>query len=158
MKVFRELVAVLGLLSAIFVVVFNYRELPQRIPTHFNAAGVVNHWGDKSSLWALVGVTCFLYAMLSLVRFLPTSLMNVPVGEEQRATAIPICFDMIGWLKAEIMCMFAFIVWTAVAVVQGRSQGLGGWFLPVTMIAIFGTVVFYLVRIRRLDRASRAEG
>jgi hypothetical protein len=65
---------------------------------------------------------------------------------------------MIGWLKAEIMCMFAFLTWTAVAVVQGRSQGLGTWFLPVTLVAIFGTVVLYLVRIRRLGRASRAEG
>ena len=106
MKVVRELIAVFGVLSAIFVVVFNYRDLPQRIPTHFGITGVADGWGGKSSLWALVGVTCFLYAVLSLVRFLPPKLMNVPVTEEHRAAAIPISLEMVGWVKAEITCMF----------------------------------------------------
>jgi uncharacterized membrane protein len=150
MKTFRELVAVLGLLSAIFVVVFNYRDLPQRIPTHFGVSGVVDHWGDKSALWLIVGLSCVLYAVLSLVRFLPTSLINVPVAQEQRAAAIPISFEMIAWLKAEVMCMFAFLTWTVVGVVEGRGQGLGVWFLPVTMVVIFGTIAFYLVRMLRL--------
>jgi len=154
MKAFRELLSALGLLSAIFVVVFNYRTLPQRIPTHFGASGLADGWGDKSSLWVLVGVTCFLYAMLSLVRFLPASSMNMPVAEEQRAAALPMVFEMIGWLKAETICVFAFIVWTAVAVVQGRSQGLGAWFLPVTLVAIFGTIAFYVPRMMRLGEAK----
>jgi len=152
MKVVRELIAVFGVLSAIFVVVFNYRDLPQRIPTHFGLTGVADGWGGKSSLWALVGVTCFLYAVLSLVRFLPPKLMNVPVTEEHRAAAIPISLEMVGWVKAEITCMLAYIVWSAVAVVQGHSQGLGVWFLPVTLVTIFGTSLFYTLRMRRLGR------
>jgi uncharacterized membrane protein len=150
MKTVRELVAALGLLSTIFVVAFNYRELPQRIPTHFGASGLANGWGDKSSLWALVGVACFLYAMLSLVRFLPPSAMNMPVAQEQRAAALPMTLEMIEWVKAETICMFAYIVWTAVGVAQGRSLGLGAWFLPLTLVVIFGTIAFYMVRMRRL--------
>jgi uncharacterized membrane protein len=157
MKAFRELVAVLGLLSAIFVVVFNYRELPQRIPTHFGVSGVVDGWGDKSALWQIVALSCFLYIVLTLVRFLPPNAMNLPVREEQRAAAVPISLEMIGWVKAETTCMLAFIVWSAVGVVQGRSQGLGAWFLPVTMATIFGTIAFYLARMLRLGRAKADE-
>jgi hypothetical protein len=152
MKAFRELVAALALLSAIFVVVFNYRELPQRIPTHFGVSGAADGWGDKSSLWIIVGLACFLYAVLSLMRFLPPKLMNVPVSEEHRAAAIPISLEMVGWIKAEITFMFAYIVWSAVAVVQGQSQGLGAWFLPVTLVAIIGTSLFYSLRMIRLGK------
>jgi uncharacterized membrane protein len=158
MKAFREVLAALGVLSAICVAVFNYRELPQRIPTHFGLSGMADGWGDKSSLWILVGIACFLYAVLSLVRFLPPKWMNVPVADEHRAAAIPISLEMVGWAKAEITCMFAYIVWSAVAVVQGRSKGLGAWFLPVTLVTIIGTGLFYTVRMMRLDRASGTGG
>jgi uncharacterized membrane protein len=158
MKVVRELLAALGLLSAIFVVVFNYRELPRRIPTHFGMTGAADGWGDKSALWILVGLVCVSYAVLSLVRFLPANAMNLPVAEEQRGAAMPIGLEMIGWVKAETTCMFAFIVWTAVAVVEGRSQGLGAWFLPVILVTIFGTIAFYFVRMRRLDSSKPDEG
>jgi uncharacterized membrane protein len=154
MKTLRELVAVVGLLSAIFVVAFNYRELPQRIPTHFGLSGLADAWGDKSSLWIIVGLTCVLYAIFSLVRFLPPRLINVPVSEEHRAAAIPISLEMIGWVKAEIACMFAYIVWSAVAVVQGNGHGLGVWFLPVTLITIIGTSLFYTLQMRRLGRSD----
>jgi hypothetical protein len=35
-------------------------------------------------------------------------------------------------------------------VAQGRSLGLGAWFLPLTLVVIFGTIAFYMVRMRRL--------
>jgi hypothetical protein len=44
-----------------------------------------------------------------------------------------------------------------VAVVQGRSLGLGAWFLPVTLLAIFGTIAFYLTRIMRLKNVDGQE-
>jgi len=136
MKAFRETLAAVGLLSAIFLVVFNYRELPQRIPTHFDASGVANGWGDKSSLWVLVGIACFLYLLLTLVRFLPPNSMNIPVSQEKRAAAIPLALAMIGWLKFETMCIVAFILWSTVAVAQGQRQGLSAWFLPVTLVRL----------------------
>jgi uncharacterized membrane protein len=150
MKALRELIAVFGLLSAIFAVVFNYRDLPQRIPTHFNAAGIANGWGDKSALWALVGVSCFLYLMLTLARFIPAKLINVPVGPDQRAAAIPIALEMLAWLKAETACIFAYIVASMVSIAQARTLRLSPWFLPVTMIAVFATTLFYIARMRTL--------
>jgi uncharacterized membrane protein len=157
MKSLREILAAAALLFTVVTAATSYSTLSQRIPTHFNAAGVADGWGDKSSLWMLVAVACFLYVVLTLVRFLPSSLINVPVAQEQRAAAIPISLEMIEWVKAETICMFAFIVWTAVAVVQGRSLGLGAWFLPVTLLAIFGTIAFYLTRIMRLKNVDGQE-
>jgi hypothetical protein len=55
---------------------------------------------------------------------------------------------MLAWLKAETACIFAYIVASMVSIAQGRSVGLSPWFLPVTMIAVFATTLFYSARMR----------
>jgi uncharacterized membrane protein len=150
MKPLREILAAAALLFAIVTAATSYSTLPQRIATHFNASGIANHWGDKSALWEVVGIACLLYLVLTFIRFAPASTFSVPVPPEQRAAAIPIALDMIAWVRAEAMCMFAFLTWAIVATTEGRSQGLGIWFLPVTLLAIFGTIAFYLTRMMRL--------
>ena len=157
MKPLREILAAAALLFTVVTAATSYSTLPQRIATHFNAAGVANHWGDKSALWEVVGIACFLYVVLTVIRFAPESTFSVPVPPEQRAAAIPIALDMIAWVKAETMCMFAFLTWAIVVTTQGRSQGLGIWFLPVTLLAIFGTIAFYLTRIMRLGRSNEGK-
>jgi hypothetical protein len=57
---------------------------------------------------------------------------------------------MVGWVKVELVWVFAWINWTMVSVAMGRSAGLGLWFLPVTLVAILGTTGFYLWRILRV--------
>jgi uncharacterized membrane protein len=154
MKSLRETLAASGLLCAIFTVALNYSALPQRIPDHFDANGLVNGWGDKSSLWFLVGITCVVYLGMTLIRFAPQSSFSVPVGPEQRAAAIPIALDMVAWLKAEITWLFAANTWSMVVVAQGRSHGLGAWFIPITLLTVFATVLYYIARMMRLGRSN----
>ena len=156
MKALRELLAAIALLFTIVTAATSYAALPQRIATHFNASGAVNHWGNKSALWEIVGIACLIYLVLTLVRFAPASSFSVPVPPQQRAAAIPIALEMIAWIKAETMCMFAFILWAVVAASEGRSQALlSPWFLPATLLAIFATVAFYTARMMRLKHRSR---
>jgi hypothetical protein len=35
---------------------------------------------------------------------------------------------------------------------MGLQVGLGAWFIPVTLIVVFGTCVFYLTRISKTIR------
>jgi len=37
-----------------FLIKTNMPRLPERIPTHFNAAGEANGWGSPDSLWVLL--------------------------------------------------------------------------------------------------------
>jgi uncharacterized membrane protein len=41
-----------------------WNSLPARVPTHWNAAGKINGWGDKSSLLIAVGIPVFVYIIL----------------------------------------------------------------------------------------------
>lgn len=150
MKALREILAAFGLLFAIRIAVQNYSTLPQRIPTHFDANGLVNGWGDKSMLWEFVGIACIVYIVFSLLRFLPQNSIGLPVGPEERAAAVPIAMEMFGWLKAESTWILAAITWSMAAVAQGRSKGLIVWTTPALLLLILATVSFYLFRIMSL--------
>jgi uncharacterized membrane protein len=149
MKVLRELLAAAALAFTIFTVATNYSALPKRIPTHFDAHGAINGWGDKSTLWSLVAVVAFQYILLSLIRFFPQSMMNLPIRPEQRAAALPFGYAMADWIKAEVCCLFAFIVHSMLAAAKGHAQGPGLGF-TVSLVAIFGTSIYYITRMTRV--------
>jgi len=123
---------------------------PQVRPTLFDGPGVANGWGDRSMVWFVVGIGCFMYGMMTLASFFP-SLISMPVSRERMVAAQPIAIEMIGWVKVEAVWVFAWISWMTVSVALGRSTGLGVWFLPVTTVAIFGTLGFYLWRILKVQ-------
>jgi len=149
MKSLREFLAAAGLIVMVGVVAMHYGALPQVIPTHFDGAGVADGWGSKSMVWFVVGIGCFTYVMMMLASFFP-SLISMPVSRERMVAAQPIAIEMIGWVKVEATWIFAWISWMTVSVALGRSTGLGVWFLPVTTVAIFGTLGFYLWRILKV--------
>lgn len=154
MKALREILAALGVLFAILAAAYGYFALPSRIPTHFNAANVVNGWSDKSFLWLFVGIACVVYVGLTLIRYAPESSFNVPVSPEQRAAAIPIALDMVAWLKAEMTWIFAGTTWLIVALAQGHNPGLTMWFIFPATGVVFATVVYHIARMVRLKPAS----
>ena len=136
----REFLGLMGLGGMVVIVATHYAALPQLVPTHFNASGVADGWGDRSSLWMLVGIGGFLYVLLTLSRFLPQSMINLPpMSEEKRAAAIPLTYEMLDWIKVEIMWIFAWLCWSVVTVATGTRDGLGAWFLPATIFATVGT-------------------
>ena len=59
LKTVRELIAVAGLVFSVAVVADFYSRLPERIATHFNAEGMANGFGARSTLWVLVGIAVF---------------------------------------------------------------------------------------------------
>jgi len=151
MKSLRELLATIGLLFAILTVAVQYHDLPRRIPVHFAANGLANGWGDKSSLWFLVGITCLVYLGLTMIPFAPTGSFSLPVSPKLRAAAIPLALDMVAWLKAELTWIFAAITWSMVVVAQGHSRGMTPWFTPLAFGVVFATVLYYIARMLALS-------
>jgi uncharacterized membrane protein len=154
MKVLREILAALGVLFAILTAVYGCFTLPQRIPTHFNAANIADGWDDKSSLWFPVGIACVVYLVLTLIRFVLERYVNVPVGSEQRAATIPIGLEMVAWLKAEMTWIFAGTNWLTVALAQGHNPDLTMWFIFPVLAVVFATLIYYIARMIRLSATN----
>ena len=148
MKTVRELIALAGLVFTVAVVADFYSRLPERIATHFNGAGVANGLGARSTLWVLVGIAVLLYATLSAINWVPRMVsLKRPLAPEQEKMVLAESMAMVGWIKAVVCWMFAYLCLAMVRNGMGLQVGLGVWFLPVTLLAVLGTCVVYGVRI-----------
>ena len=148
MKIVRELIALAGLVFSVMVVADFYSRLPERIATHFNEAGAANGFGAKSTLWVLVGIAALLYATLSAISSLPRVVnLKRPLAPEREKVVLAESMAMVGWIKAEVCWMFAYLCLAMVRNGMGLQVGLGWWFLPVTLVVVLGTCVVCLVKI-----------
>jgi uncharacterized membrane protein len=152
-KTVRELIALAGLVFAAAVVADFYSRLPERIATHFNESGMANGFGAKSILWVLVGVAVLLYLTLTAVGGLSRLVrLQRPLAPEREKVVLAESMAMMGWIKAVMCWMFAYICLAMVRNGMGLQEGLGAWFLPVTLVVVIGTCGVYLMRIFRVIR------
>jgi uncharacterized membrane protein len=148
LKTVRELIAVAGLVFAAAVVADFYSRLPERIATHFNEAGVANGFGARSTLWVLVGIASLLYSTLSVINFVPRVVnLKRPLAPEREKAVWVETLAMVGWIKAEMCWVFAYLCLAMVRNGMGLQVGLGWEFLPATLVVVLGTCAFYLVKI-----------
>jgi uncharacterized membrane protein len=132
------------------VLVINYwHALPAEIPTHFNAVGRPDAYGDKSTLFLLVFVAIVVYSMLTAAPFFPAAI-NV-IGDRTPAK-IRAAIAMLRLIKLETMGMFVYIVWTMIQVGMGEASWLGAWMLPVALGVFLVTVVGGLIYSTRYAR------
>jgi uncharacterized membrane protein len=157
MKV-RELIALAALLVLWAVTAYALlgpNPLPGRIPTHFDLAGNPNGWGKPEVLWLLPIVGAILYALMTLVARYPAH-FNYPVvvTSANRATLQHLGLRMVGWLKAEVLCLFAGIQVMTIQAAKGTSGGLYPLLFVIALSVIFGTIGWHIVAMRRTVRLN----
>jgi Protein of unknown function (DUF1648) len=108
MRVLPGSLAIIGLAVVIGSVSLSWTHLPARVPTHFGLSGPPNGFGPKSSLWILPVVATVCYIGLTLVNRFPRA-FNYPVKltDENRARLEPLGVALVGWLKADVLWVFA---------------------------------------------------
>jgi hypothetical protein len=118
------------------------------VPVHFGLTGHADGFGSKSTLLVLPATAVILYLTLSVVvRFPAYFNFPVPVTDRNRQTLRALAIDMIGWLKAEVMCIFAWLMLAAISTAEGHSSGLGTAFAPVSLGVIAATIALFCYRM-----------
>ncbi|MDL2265777.1 DUF1648 domain-containing protein [Parabacteroides sp. OttesenSCG-928-G07] len=129
-----------------------YSGLPETVPTHYDAAGKIDAFGNKETLWSLP-VMCTLFCiLLSLVNFFP-HLFNYPekITQENAYRQYRNASQMLRYLKLFLTLTLGYILYQATSYDPNEtSQGLGVWFLPVFIIPILVFFVYFYVRTHRL--------
>jgi uncharacterized membrane protein len=136
------------LLAYVWVLLYmEWDFLPSKIPTHFGALGKPDNWGGKSSLWMLPMIGSALALLLTVVRHFP-HLANYPwrITSDNAAVQYRIIRSMLSWLQLELVWIFAYLEWGTLQVAMGKTNGLNPAFLMLMLIAIFGTVTYYLIK------------
>ena len=125
----------------------SYSNLPDSIPTHFNAAGEADDYGRKASIFGLPVVASLLYIGLTLLNRVP-HIFNfpTPVTQENALIQYMNATRMIRFLKLILVVVFGGISFQTIQQANGETDGLGVWFLPVTLGLIFLPLIYFVIK------------
>lgn len=142
-----ELVSGLGVLLNLILTIVAWEIVPDKIPTHFGGSGMPDSWSGKEALFLLPFGVILLYLLLSVVSKYPHT-FNYPckITEENAKAQYQIARSLLVFLKTEIIWSFTYIQWMTVQVAIGKAAGLGGIYLPIFLIIIFGTIGVYFYK------------
>ncbi len=130
----------IGILTVILPLVF-WKQIPDRIAIHYNAAGAVDNWADKTSIILVMFCIAVLIGLMSIaVYVVKTNLLSRYTKEDEK-TELTKVYPMVICMNLVIQLMFAYIM---LCVTTGHN--LGKFFFPIVLVAIFTPMILFVLR------------
>ncbi len=141
-----EALALIGLVTTMGYVIYVYPKLPSTIPTHFNASGMADDFGSKTSFLFPLGMALFIYILLTLISLVPHT-FNFPgkITPQNAARQYTLATRLVRYLKTVIILLFFYISYSTARIVAHETGGLGLWFLPVFLGLVMIPIIIYMV-------------
>jgi len=144
LQIALEIIGLLIIVGMIIFIYIRWNQIPQQIPLHYNAMDKVDNWGSKDEILFLPVISILLYVFLTLMSFFP-QMQKIPViiTDENREAVYRNLKNLIIFMKVEILILFFFLLaYTATA-----QPEIPGFYFPVFLIIVLGTIIFFYVRI-----------
>ncbi|HEX4756798.1 MAG TPA: DUF1648 domain-containing protein [Terracidiphilus sp.] len=156
MRKLLEAITLLALgvqISFTILALFGSNRLPERIPIHFDAAGNPNGWGSPAMLLILPAVAVTIYLLFTVVSQFPSA-FNYPVRVTvaNRLRLQSLALNMIEWIKAEVVVLFAWMQWATIQLARHPQHGLPASMMPVALVAVFATVTSHIVAMFKIAK------
>ncbi|MGA7339933.1 MAG: DUF1648 domain-containing protein [Terracidiphilus sp.] len=148
-----SLFALAALLAVTVSAFYGPARLPDRIPTHFNAAGRANAWGSPYMLLVIPLIAATVYVLMTLVSRYPTA-FNYPVRvtPQNQQRLEDLALGMTVWLKTEVVSFLAWMQWNVIRLAHHPGPGLSPYLMPLLLVAVFATILFHLSFMLRAGR------
>ena len=140
--------SILICLAVVIYIIIIYNQLPQQIPSHYDALGNVTGYQGKSMLIVLAFIMVFVITLpmsvLVRIRKLYTVInMPWPIPKGQEETVAELAKDFLCVTNLLITAMFGGIM---LCCIHGWKPGVFVW-LPVALM--IGALVVFLVKTKR---------
>lgn len=141
-----EIIGWLAVLGIWVLTLLNYFDLPDTIPTHYNASGEADAFGNKSNILTLPIISTLLFIGLTFLNKNP-HLFNYAseITAKNALHQYKNASRMIRLLKLAIVLIFGLIAFKTIENANGNATGLGIWFLPFTLAIIFIPIFYFLI-------------
>ena len=110
---------------------FHFNDLPEQIPIHYNAKGIPDGFDTHIHIWGLPLIATLLFLLLA--------------GLQKRTGIQQIELQLLQCMQLLIQGTFTYIQLQTFFVAVNKSNGLGGWFLPVVVIS-FLVPIFWVIK------------
>jgi uncharacterized membrane protein len=142
-----EVISWILLLSIWALTLTGYSKMPEIIPTHYNASGDADGFGQKVTIFLLPVIATILFIGLTIANKYPhTFNYMTSVTNENALTQYSNATRMMRYLKTIVLFIFGTIVFKTIQNTNGNADGLGVWFLPLTMGLIFIPTLYFIVK------------
>lgn len=141
-----EVFCMILLIVTTLYTIYMYIQLPEKIPIHYNAAGVIDRYGNKLEIFILLIVTWVMYIGLSLVTRVPQFWnTGVSVTAENKDRVYRILKNMLKIIKMEIIVIFCYLIYNTTTL-----YNLPKWFVPIFLVLLFSTMLIsFIVLIKK---------
>jgi len=145
-KVF-EGIGWVALLAIWILIISSYSNLPETIPTHFNGSGKADGFGSKVNILALPIIATVIFIGLTILNKFPY-VFNYPtnITEDNAIRQYTNATRLVRYLKLIVVVVFGLIAYKTIESTSGQSDGLGVWFLPLTLGAIFIPMTYFAIK------------
>lgn len=127
---------------------FIFFQLPTIIPTHFNASGKPDGFGNKLTILILPIIATLVYFGLTKLNQHPhTFNYTNSITEDNAEKQYTIATRMLRILKTAILIIFSHIILFTYFTTKGITNGLGIWFLPLTLSIVLIPIIFYIFKL-----------
>ena len=125
----------------------NFSNLPDTIPTHYNGAGQADGFGGKATILTLPLIATILFIGLTILNKFP-HVFNYPtnITQDNAFRQYTNATRLIRYLKLIIVFIFGLIAFKTIQNANGKADGLGVWFLPMTMGLIFIPLIYFVIK------------
>lgn len=127
-----------------------WESLPELVPMHFGPSGAPDDWGAKTTIWLLPALSLVTFGALKIMKRLPhTFNYPFPITDDNAEVEYRLARSMTSWLIFWTELLFGVVVWAQVRISFGQMTGLGLEYMGPVMVALFGTLGYYLYRMYR---------
>jgi uncharacterized membrane protein len=142
--------SILILLFSFIYLFVKWSALPQTIAIHFNGSGEADGWGGKPILLIMPLIAIILFVGLTLLRKVPHQFNYMTTITDQNAPyQYKNSIYLLSWIKLELVAIFAYVQWAVIQDALGVASGIGIWRIPLAFVILLGTVVFYVMKLRK---------
>ena len=150
-KQLHRISLLIGALTILLPIIF-WSKIPDEIPMHYNAAGVVDNWSDKSSLILLFFAVLMLMGVMSIAVYVVRVNMESKHSKEAEKSTMRLAYPIVVIMNLIVQIMFAYITFCSVT-----SRPLGSLFLPVFLIATFAPLGYLVYKCAKIQNTSNSQ-
>ncbi len=137
----------MSLAAAVILTILNLLNLPETVPTHFDAAGNPDDHGSRNVLWIIPVIALIAYAGLTWLSGNPGSLSYpVRITDTNASVQYRNSVLMLRVMKSVVLGQLTSLIFFQRQVSIGALDKLPGWWLPVSVACTIGTIVWFLFR------------
>ena len=141
----------IGALTILLPIMF-WSKIPDEIPMHYNAAGVVDNWSDKSSLILLFFAVLMLMGVMSIAVYVVKVNMESKYSKEAEKSTMRTAYPIVVLMNLVVQVMFAYITFCSVT-----CRPLGSLFLPIFLIATFVPLGYLIYKSAKIQGGSNSQ-